>query len=81
MSKTLTLHHVPEELHAKLKCRAQENQRSLEHEILHILRDATDGEDIDRDALWERIRKRRERLPPIPWGPEELKRKMREGLA
>jgi plasmid stability protein len=81
MPKTLTLHEVPDELHAKLKGRAQEHQRSLESEILHILQDATDETEIDRDALWERIQKRRKNLPPMPWGPRELKQKMREGLA
>jgi hypothetical protein len=77
MSKTLTI-DVPEALYARLERRAQMNQRSLDDEVIHVL-EATTDVDVDREALWERIRRRRERLPTVAWDPEELKRKIREG--
>jgi len=49
--------------------------------VLHLLEEATGEQEVDRDAVWEEIRRRREKMPSVPWGPEELKRKMREGLA
>lgn len=81
MGKTLTIRNVPDIVHAKLKRRAEANRRSLNSEVLQILEAATGEEEIDRDALWEEIREQREKMPPVPWGPEELKRIMREGLA
>ena len=77
MSKTLTI-DVPEALYARLERRAQMNQRSLDDEVIHVL-EATTDVDVDREALWERIRRRRERMPTVAWDPEELKRKIREG--
>jgi len=77
MSKTLTI-DVPEDLYARLERRAQMNQRSLDDEVVHVL-EATTDVDLDREALWERIRRRRERMPTVAWDPEELKRKIREG--
>ena len=77
MSKTLTI-DVPEALYARLERRAQINQRSLDDEVIHVL-EATTDVDVDREALWERIRRRRERMPTVAWDPEELKRKIREG--
>jgi hypothetical protein len=77
MSKTLTI-DVPEALYARLERRAQMNQRSLDDEVIHVL-EATTDVDVDREALWERIRRRRQRLPTVAWDPEELKRKIREG--
>jgi len=81
MGKTLTIRNVPDIVHAKLKRRAEKHRRSLNSEVLHLLEEATGEQEIDRDAVWEEIRRRREKMPSIPWGPEELKRKMREGLA
>jgi len=79
MPKTLTI-DVPDDLHARLERQAQANQRSLDDEVIHVLEE-TVAADVDRDALWERIRRRRETMPSIEWSPEELKRKMREGRA
>jgi len=77
MSKTLTI-EVPEDLYARLERRAKVNQRSLDDEVLRVLEETTE-DDVDREALWERIRRRRERMPAIAWEPGELKRKIREG--
>lgn len=80
MSKTLTI-DVPDELHARLERQAKLNQRSIRDEVVRRLEETVDEDDVDREALWERIRERRERMPAIAWDPDELKRKMREGLA
>lgn len=80
MSTTLTI-DVPDDLHAQLERQAKRNHRSLNDEVLHALDESVEQDDVDREAVWERIRRRRERMPSITWGPEELKRKMREGLA
>ena len=88
MPETLTLHDVPDDLYATLERRAQAHHQSLEREVLHILQNATNDQnrsdpddEIDRDALWERIRERRKEGPTIHIEPAELKRLMREGLA
>ena len=81
MAKTLTIRNVPDIVHAKLKRRAEKHRRSLNSEVLHLLEEATGEQEIDRDAVWEEIRKRREEGPTIDIGPKELKRLMREGLA
>jgi len=80
MSTTLTV-DVPDELHARLERQAERNHRSLDDEVLHVLNASMEPDDVDREAVWERIRRRRERMPSLAWGPDELKRKMREGLA
>jgi hypothetical protein len=56
------------------------NQRSLDEEVIRVLEETMD-DDVDRKALWERIRKRREEGPTIDLDPMELKEIMREGLA
>jgi plasmid stability protein len=81
MGKTLTIRNVPDIVHAKLKRRAEKHRRSLNSEGLHLLEEATGEGEIDRDAVWEEIRRRREEGPTITIGPKELKRLMREGLA
>jgi hypothetical protein len=79
MAKTLTI-DVPDELYARLERRARINQRSLDDEVIRVLEETMD-DDVDREALWERIRKRREEGPTIDLDPMELKEIMREGLA
>jgi len=79
MSKTLTI-DVPDDLYARLERRAKMNQRSLDDEVIRVLEKTMD-DDVDREALWERIRKRREEGPTIEVDPMELKEIMREGLA
>jgi len=81
MSKTLTIRNVPDIVHAKLKRRAAKHRRSLNSEVLHLLEEATGEAEVDREAVWEEIRERREAGPTIDVGPDELKRLMREGLA
>ena len=75
MAKTLTIRPGRQTLIVR------KDRRSLNSEVLHLLEEATGEQEIDRDAVWEEIRRRREKMPSVPWGPEELKRKMREGLA
>ena len=80
MSKTLTI-DVPDELYTRLERQAKLNQRSLHDEVLQRLEETENEDDVDRDALWERIRERRERMPTIAWDPDELKRRIEEGRA
>jgi len=80
MSKTLTI-DVPDELYARLERQAKLNQRSVHDEVVQRLEETEDENDVDRDALWERIRERREEGPTIELDPMELKEIMREGLA
>lgn len=80
MSKTLTI-DVPDELYARLERQAKLNQRSIHDEVVRRLEETEGEDDVDRDALWERIRERRERMPSIAWDPDELKRKIKEGRA
>jgi plasmid stability protein len=79
---TLTVQNVPSALHAKLKRRAERHRRSLNSEVLNVLEETVGSPTPEgRRGLVERIKERRRNSPPISWGPEELKRKMREGLA
>ena len=80
MSKTLTI-DVPDELYTRLERQAKLNQRSIHDEVVQRLEESEDGDDVDREALWKRIRKRRKRMPTIAWNPDELKRKIEEGRA
>lgn len=80
MAKTLTI-DVPDDLHARLQHQAKLNQRSVHDEVVRRLEETVAEDDVDREALWERIRERRERMPAIAWDPDELKRKIREGRA
>lgn len=80
MSKTLTI-DVSDDLYTRLERRAKLNQRTLHEEVVHRLEESNDDNDMDRDALWERIRNHREAGPTIELDPMELKEIMREGLA
>ena len=80
MSKTLTI-DVPDTLYARLERQAKLNQRTVHDEVVQRLEESEDGDDVDRDALWDRIRERRERMPTLAWNPDELKRKIEEGRA
>lgn len=79
MPKTLTI-DVPDALHERLERRAQANRRSLNDEVVRVLEETIEDH-ADREALWKRIRKRREDGPTIELDPTELKQMMREGLA
>lgn len=81
MPTTLTVRNVPAALHARLKRRAKEHRRSLNSEVLTLLEEAVGEEEADREGLMGRIKQRRATLPPLPWGPEELKKYVREDLA
>ncbi len=80
MSKTITI-DVPDDLHARLEREATLHQRSVHDEALRRLEETVDENDVDREALWERIRERRERMPTIAWDPDEMKRKIEKGRA
>ncbi|MFB6229996.1 MAG: hypothetical protein ABEL04_02475, partial [Salinibacter sp.] len=62
MSKTLTI-DVPDELYARLERQAKLNQRSIPDEVVRQLEETDDADDVDRDALWERIDRLREEGP------------------
>jgi plasmid stability protein len=80
MSKTLTIRNVPEGLHAQLKRRAEQHHRSLNSEVVHLLETILEEETLDRSEAVDRARRRREEGPTYSTEPEDLKRKMREGL-
>jgi hypothetical protein len=80
MSKTLRI-DVPDELYVRLERQAKLNQRSVHDEVVQRLEGTIDEGDEDREALWERIRERREEMPTFELDPMELKEIMREGLA
>lgn len=80
MSKTLKI-DVPDELYTRLEHQAKLNQRSLHDEVVQRLEETENQNDVDRDALWERIDRLREEGPTIDLDPMELKPIMREGLA
>lgn len=80
MSKTLTI-DVPDELYTRLEHQAKLNQRSVQDEVVQRLEETEREDEVDRDALWERIDRLREEGPTIELDPMELKKIMREGLA
>jgi plasmid stability protein len=57
MSKTLTLRNVPDQVVERLRERAVRNQRSMQAELLAIVRAAT----LDRASLREHLRELRGR--------------------
>lgn len=63
---TLTLKNIPDELHRRLKARAERNHRSLNREAIRILEEATDedvaGGRIDPQAFLEVVRRNREAM-------------------
>jgi plasmid stability protein len=60
---TLTLKNVPDDLHRRLKARADRNHRSLNREAIRLLEQAVAGESATkRDEAWERAEALRARL-------------------
>ena len=60
---TLTLKNVPDDLHRRLKARAEQNHRSLNREAIRCL-EASVRLDVEpvRDEAWDRVRETRETL-------------------
>ncbi len=56
---------LPEDVHLKLKEAARRNHRSLNREIVSRLTASVHSNQVDAQALLERIRRRRESLGPI----------------
>jgi plasmid stability protein len=60
---TLTLKNVPEELHRRLKARAERNHRSLNREAIRLLEAAVATPQASvRDEAWEQAQALRARL-------------------
>ena len=59
---TITLKNVPEELHRRLKARAERNRRSLNREAIRCLEEVVQEEAGSEEDLLGRIRRRREAL-------------------
>lgn len=79
----ITIRGVPPHLHQKLKHRAEAHNRSLNGELLQLLKEAvlgpTEGEQ-PRRALVEKLRHEQQRTPAWRVSAEEIKRAMREDL-
>ena len=64
---TLTLKDVPDDLHARLRARAERHHRSLNREAIACLESAVLAEPVNVDALLARARRARRRVRrPIP---------------
>jgi plasmid stability protein len=82
MAITLTVRDVPAALHDRLQRRAEAHRRSLDREVIALLKEAVEQTSEDkRQAAIERIKRRRENGPVIHDSPAEVKHKTREGLA
>lgn len=53
---TLTLKNVPDDLHRRLKERAERNRRSLNREAIHVLETGMEGERPNFSEAYERFR-------------------------
>jgi plasmid stability protein len=60
--KTITLKNFPEELLVQLKVRAKTNNRSLNSEIIHILKGSCENSTAARQQIMEHARKIRESI-------------------
>jgi plasmid stability protein len=74
MPKTLTLRNVPDAVLGELHRRAQRNGRSLQGELLYVVRQATLDEKSFADQLGQ-IRRRLPRRLPL----ERIQEAIREG--
>lgn len=60
---TLTLKNVPDDLHRRLKARAERNRRSLNREAIRLLEEGVTADPAGPiDEAWERATAVRERL-------------------
>jgi plasmid stability protein len=60
--KTITLKNFPEELLVQLKKRAKSNSRSLNSEIIHILKETYGSTATTRSEIMEQARKIRDSI-------------------
>lgn len=77
----ITVRNIPSDVHTSLKKRARRNQRSLSQEVACILERAAETDEAERQAVIDRVVRRREQQPEAPIGPEELKHMQREDAA
>lgn len=80
MPTTLTI-ELPDDLRTRLERRAEANHRSLDDEVIRVLKTTVATEGENPEAIWKRIDRLREEGPTIDLDPTEMKRLMREGLA
>ncbi len=65
---TMTIEDVPDDLYEKLKKRAEERGRSIDHEVIVCLRDALQRPRVDAEAFLARLEalQRQITAPPPP---------------
>jgi plasmid stability protein len=76
--KTITLKNFPEELLKKLKELAKANNRSLNSEIIHILKVTSNEDRFSRADIMERARKIRDSIQ-VKLSQSEMSRAKNEG--
>lgn len=80
---TLTLQNVPDDLHRRLKERAERNRRSIDREAIRLLEVAVEApSEPVRDEAWERATAFREKLVARgfePLTPDEIRAAIDEG--
>lgn len=79
---TITIKGLPEELHRQLKEHAKENGRSLNQEIVRLLRMSATlvpRQDIEAETARVRELRRQQRADGFSTTPEEIERFIREG--
>ena len=59
---TLTIKNLPDDLYAALSRRAKRNRRSINGEAIVQLEQGLQRDELDAEALIERIRKNREKM-------------------
>ncbi len=59
---TLYIRNVPDEVVERIRERAKRENRSMNAEIVRLLRSAVGEQPVDYDALWKRLDRRAERL-------------------
>lgn len=81
MPTTITIRRVPDEIHERLKERAARHRRSLNSELLKILEEEIGANPPDVEATLEEIDRINSNVDPRSgWEPDQLKKRMREGL-
>ncbi len=69
---TLTIKNLPDEIYAALSRRAKSNRRSINGEAIVQLEQGLKRDELDADALIERIRKNRKKLEGRVWLTDEF---------
>ena len=76
---TLTIKNLPDDLHQRLKERAERHRRSLNSEVLVCLEHAVGASRVDPEAHLARIRAIRAKTAAWPLTDERLEQARREG--